>query len=209
MKVQPDPCHWLTALILTQFAGDAVFVLFDRSYATPADSEQPTAASSALQRALACAVECAKLEHKEAGACLRLKAAVASGAVFVAEVGKAERWELFVGGAALHDLGRAAHDMPVGGVVVAQSAWPAAKAFALGAALASGDVLVSGLRAVSAAPDAEFALESERIYDQARARSDVGAAVAHYVPLSARLRLSELSASHLSDYRERASWCTD
>ena len=174
-------------------------MLFDRSYALAAQADQTPTVTQ--QRALACALECVQREHKEAGVSLRLKVAIACGSVFVAEVGRAERWELFVGGPALHALGHAAHDVPVGCVVVAKDSWGAMRAFAQGDVLPSGHARLSRLL-VSVQPEPALLAESDRLYEDARLRADVNAAVAPFVPLSARLRLSELSASHLNDYRE-------
>ena len=157
------------------------------------------------QRALGCAFECVQLEHKEAGISLHLKAAIACGPVFVADVGKGSRWELFVGGPALHALGHAAHDVPVGGVVVAKETWATAQSFATGTVLASGNVLLSSLL-VPITTDSALVTEWQRMYDEAQNRRDVNAAIAPYVPMSARLRLSELTASHLDEYRERTSF---
>lgn len=77
-----------------------MLVLFEPSYGLPTSLVLPP--NVMQQRALACALECAKIEHHEAGVCLRLKAAIASGAVIVADVGRDERWELFLGGPAMH-----------------------------------------------------------------------------------------------------------
>lgn len=155
------------------------------------------------QRALACALECAKIEHHEAGVCLRLKAAIASGAVIVADVGRDERWELFLGGPAMHALAAASHDAPVGGVVVAKDTWATScHLIAEGDVLDTGNVLVTRLTAPDSA-DGLLAKEWARLYDQAAEREDVNAAIAPYVPLSARIRLTELSSAHLNDYRER------
>jgi len=171
-----------------------VFVLFE--------CEDNQAATLVQQRALACALECVRLEHKEAGVCLRLKAVISCGSVFVAEVGREERWELFFGGPALHMIAYAAHDAPVGGVVVAKDAWESVKAFAQGDTLTTGNVLLHRL-SVPVQQDAALATEWDRLYEEAWRRADVNTVVAPFVPLSARLRLSELSAPHLDDYRER------
>ena len=130
-----------------KFAGDALLVCF-RLPDTPNTAEDLQVALGAIQ----CALEAASIDFERQGVPLHLKVALGVGAPYMVHVGSEDRWEIFIAGPPLLQLGSAEHEAAIGATVVSPQLWELVSAHALGTKTAGGNFVLKSLNAKPVQP---------------------------------------------------------